>query len=94
MEYYLAIKKKNEILPLAITRVDPEGIMLREIKVFLDHLLGLVGSEMCIRDSPYFQYPPGTIYSYYNIIYYIPYAVLYIPCLLYTSDAADDWLVV
>ena len=27
----------------------------------------------------YFQYPPGTIHSYYNIIDYIPYAVFYIP---------------
>ena len=32
MEYYSAIKK-NEILPLAATGMDPEGIMLSEILI-------------------------------------------------------------
>ena len=31
MEYYLAINK-NEILPFATTWVDPEGIMLSELR--------------------------------------------------------------
>ena len=34
----------------------------------------------------YFQYPPGTIHSYYNIIYYIPYDVIYIPIHFVTTD--------
>ncbi len=31
IEYYSAIKKKDEILPLATTRIDLDGIMLSEM---------------------------------------------------------------
>ena len=31
MEYYSDIKKKNEILPLAATRMDPEITILNEV---------------------------------------------------------------
>eukprot|EP00969_Alexandrium_andersonii_P312862 13823620-Alexandrium_andersonii.AAC.1 len=56
----------------------------------------LVGSEMCIRDSPYCQLnfialiPPGTVPV--PCSKECPPALweLSRPCLLYTSDAADD----
>eukprot|EP00975_Prorocentrum_lima_P026702 5614305-Prorocentrum_lima.AAC.1 len=53
----------------------------------------LVGSEMCIRDSfilvlacelPFFSSAPGTVLVRGGT------CALLKPCLLYTSDAADD----
>ena len=62
-------------------------------------LRSLVGSEMCIRDSPYTNQTVAVIDPLWNKSFAIQLDKAIIPygvntCLLYTSDAADDLLCV
>eukprot|EP00969_Alexandrium_andersonii_P226622 10007891-Alexandrium_andersonii.AAC.1 len=55
----------------------------------------LVGSEMCIRDRPTQQTPSSSARSSCPPVasavwLHAAESVLVVPCLLYTSDAADD----
>eukprot|EP00975_Prorocentrum_lima_P059566 12488484-Prorocentrum_lima.AAC.1 len=55
----------------------------------------LVGSEMCIRDSenpisPCLPDPRGQIFGGCNHVSATATFTVPVPCLLYTSDAADD----
>ena len=63
-------------------------------------LRSLVGSEMCIRDSPLAPYAASKkgaeafAYAYHHLYGIDISIVRYFTCLLYTSDAADDLLCV
>ena len=63
-------------------------------------LRSLVGSEMCIRDRLYYQNPKWLKIQekYYqngqNLMTFKNFPIKLYPCLLYTSDAADDLLCV